>query len=140
VPTPRRAPAAPQAPVLDAAFAALADPKRRAVIRALLAEPLRAGELAAQLALSPPALSRHLRVLRRARLIVEQGHELDARVRLYRVDPAAFAPVQDWLAGIEAMWQEQLLAFKAYAEGSGPATRTAARAATVRARTRRKRP
>lgn len=101
---------------LDAAFAALADPTRRAVIRALLHKPHRAGELAEHVEMSPPALSRHLRVLRSAGLIVDQGLEEDARVRVFSVDPAAFAPMRDWLGEVEELWQEQLQAFKAHAE------------------------
>jgi DNA-binding transcriptional ArsR family regulator len=103
---------------LDAAFAALADPTRRAVIRALLRKPHRAGELAELVAMSPPALSRHLRVLRSAGLIVDEGVPEDARVRVFSVDPAAFAPMRDWLAQIEELWQEQLQSFKAHAERS----------------------
>lgn len=101
---------------LDAAFAALADPTRRAVIRALLRRPHRAGELAAEVNMSPPALSRHLRVLAGAGLIVDQGHDADARVRLFSVEPAAFAPMRDWLAQVEDLWRDQLQAFKAHAE------------------------
>lgn len=101
---------------LDAAFSALADATRRAVIRALLRKPLRAGELAERVSMSPPALSRHLRVLRSAGLIVEQGVEGDARVSIYSVNLDAFAPVQGWLAQVEDLWHEQLDAFKAHAE------------------------
>jgi DNA-binding transcriptional ArsR family regulator len=108
----------PSAGNLDAAFAALADPTRRAVIRALLRKPHRAGELAEAVAMSPPALSRHLRVLRSAGLIVDEGVEQDARVRVFSVDPGAFAPMRDWLGQIEDLWQEQLQAFKTYAERS----------------------
>lgn len=103
---------------LDAAFAALADSTRRAVIRELLREPLRAGELAARVQMSPPALSRHLRVLREAGLIVEDGVENDARVSVYKVDLVAFAPVRGWLDEVETHWREQLASFKAYAESS----------------------
>jgi len=103
---------------LDASFAALADPTRRAVIRALLRRPHRAGELAETVAMSPPALSRHLRVLRGAGLIVDTGVEEDARVRVFSVAPAAFAPMRDWLAQVGEMWQEQLQSFKAHAERS----------------------
>jgi DNA-binding transcriptional ArsR family regulator len=101
---------------LDAAFTALSDSTRRAVIGALLQEPRRAGELAATVGMSPPALSRHLRVLRKAGLIVEESIDGDARVRLYRVEPAALAPVRDWLAQVEQLWGEQLQAFKLHAE------------------------
>jgi len=109
-----------RAPDLSAAFAALSDTTRRAVIQALLAKPRRAGELAQAIHMSPPALSRHLRVLRKSGLVVEEGIETDARVRVYRLDPAAFAPVRHWLAKIEELWDEQLLAFKQHAERSGP--------------------
>jgi DNA-binding transcriptional ArsR family regulator len=94
---------------LDASFAALADSTRRDIIRALLQKPRRAGELAQYLAMSPPALSRHLRVLRKTGLIVEQGLEQDARVRIYSVRPIALEPVQEWLWQIEELWRRQLL-------------------------------
>jgi DNA-binding transcriptional ArsR family regulator len=103
---------------LDSAFAALADSTRRAVIRELLREPLRAGELAARVEMSPPALSRHLRVLREAGLIVEDGVENDGRVSVYKVDLDAFGPVRHWLDEVEAHWHEQLASFKEYAEKS----------------------
>jgi len=83
------------APALDRAFFALADSTRRAVIRQLLREPLRAGELARRVEMSPPALTRHLRVLREAGLIREEGVEHDARVRVYKVDLGAFGPARD---------------------------------------------
>jgi DNA-binding transcriptional ArsR family regulator len=104
------------AETLDAAFGALADATRREVIRALLTQPRRAGELARMVSMSPPALSRHLRVLRRAGVVVEQGAEQDARVRIYSLSPAAFVPIQAWLDEVESLWQDQLGAFKAYAE------------------------
>lgn len=110
---------------LDAAFGALADPTRRAVIRALLKQPRRAGDLAEQVAMSPPALSRHLRVLKRAGLIVEEGIPEDARVRVYRVEPGAFAPARSWMEQVEAHWREQLDAFKAHAERTRPRGRGA---------------
>jgi DNA-binding transcriptional ArsR family regulator len=110
---------------LDVAFAALADPTRRAVIRALLRKPHRAGELADVVAMSPPALSRHLRVLRNAGLIVDEGVRDDARVRVFSVAPDAFVPMRDWLGQVEDLWQEQLHAFKAHAERSRRARKAA---------------
>jgi DNA-binding transcriptional ArsR family regulator len=101
----------------DRAFAALADGTRRAVIGLLLTEPHAAGALAERLAISPPALSRHLRVLRRAGLIVERTVAHDARVRVYELAPEAFAPVRGLVDQVEAMWQRQLQAFARHAEG-----------------------
>ena len=60
---------------LDATLSALADRNRRAVIDLLKEQPRRAGDIAVALSLTPPALSRHLRVLRRSGLIHEQGLE-----------------------------------------------------------------
>ena len=67
---------------LDATLAALADPTRRAVVELLREQPLRSGDIAAALSMSRPATSRHLRVLRHARVVAEQPLEDDARVRL----------------------------------------------------------
>jgi DNA-binding transcriptional ArsR family regulator len=105
-------------PALDTAFAALADASRREMIRTLLHKPKRAGELARSVNMSPQALSRHLRVLRKAGLVFEEGIADDARVRVYSVHPAAFQPVQRWLAQVEELWRGQLHAFKAYAESA----------------------
>ena len=101
---------------LDASFSALSDATRREMLRTLLQKPRRAGELAECVSMSPQALSRHLKVLRRAGLIIEDGVENDARVRLYRVHPGAFQPVQEWLSQVEDLWRRQLHAFKSYAE------------------------
>ena len=101
---------------LNAAFAALSDASRREMIRVLLHKPRRAGELAECIDMSPQALSRHLRVLRKAGLVLEQGIEDDARVRVYSVHPSAFEPVQEWMAQVEDLWRRQLQSFKAFAE------------------------
>jgi len=107
---------------IDATFLALSDATRRGMIRSLLHKPRRAGELAEIVSMSPQALSRHLRILRRAGLVIEEGIDTDARVRVYRVHPEAFAPLEAWLAEVEDVWRRQLHAFKAYAE-SGQRTR-----------------
>ena len=70
-------------PAVHEVFSALADPTRRAVVELLRQKPLRAGELADTLGMSAAALSRHLRVLRRNGLIVDDAIDEDARVRLY---------------------------------------------------------
>jgi len=101
---------------LSAAFGALSDASRRQMLRLLLQKPRRAGELAESLDMSPQALSRHLRILRKAGLVFEQGIERDARVRIYSVHATAFQPVQDYMAQVENLWQRQLQAFKVFAE------------------------
>jgi DNA-binding transcriptional ArsR family regulator len=106
-----RAPAA-----IDQTFAALADPTRRAVVDLLRDEPRRAGELAGALRMSAPAMSRHLRVLRRAGLVEEQLRPDDARVRVYRLRREPFGVLRHWLVEVEAFWAGQLDAFKHHAE------------------------
>lgn len=105
---------------LDAMLSALADPTRRAVIGCLMRGPQRAGELAQALSTSPPLLSRHLRVLRRSGLIAAQEPEEDARVRVYRLQPRALAPLREWIDEVEAFWGDQLQGLKMHAERKLP--------------------
>ena len=70
---------------LDATLAALADPHRRGVVDLLRHQPRRAGDLADQLGMSRPAMSRHLKVLRRTGLIEPASDDADARARIYRL-------------------------------------------------------
>jgi DNA-binding transcriptional ArsR family regulator len=111
---------------IDDTLLALADPTRRAVVSLLSEGPRRAGALAEALSLSPPAMSRHLRVLRKARLVEEQALEEDARVRVYRLRPEPLRALGTWVDEVSAFWGEQLLAFKEHAEGR--ATKQAVRA------------
>ncbi len=96
---------------------ALADPKRRRAIELLGERPRSAGELAGDLGLAAPAMSRHLRALKEAGL-VEDGHPaFDARVRIYSLKDGATAELKQWLAETEALWSHQLSAFKRHVEG-----------------------
>ncbi len=103
---------------LNATLCALADRNRRAVIDLLKERPRRAGDIAAALSLTPPALSRHLRVLRRSGLIHQQGVEEDARVRIYRLRKEAFDQLRVWLGEVESFWTGELAAFRDHVEGS----------------------
>lgn len=101
---------------LDQTLAALAEPQRRAIVEALREGELRPSELADRLAISRPALSRHLRVLRQAGLVSQQAGEPDARARPIRLQPARLGAVRHWLETVEAFWADQLGAFKRHAE------------------------
>jgi len=107
---------APAATSLDRTFAALADPARRGVVDLLRKRPRRASELADELSLTRPAMSRHLRVLRRTGLVTEQELPDDARVRMYQIEPQAFRQLRGWLEEVETFWSAQLHAFKSHAE------------------------
>jgi DNA-binding transcriptional ArsR family regulator len=99
---------------LDRTLAALADPHRRRVVDLLRERPHRAGELAQAARISFPAMSRHLRMLRKNGLVEEDRGEFDSRVRIYRLRPEAMAELKTWLAETEALWARQLSAFKAH--------------------------
>jgi len=101
---------------LNLAFAALADPTRRAAVELLRRGPCRAGQLAEQLGTSPAGLSRHLRVLRESGLVGEEAHEADGRVRLLFLEREPFEALRGWVEDVETFWTGQLASFKAHAE------------------------
>lgn len=101
---------------IDATLAALADPARRQVIDVLRRGPQPAGELARAAGLTPPAMSRHLRVLRRSRLVIEDRVEEDARIKLYRLAPERFDELSEWLEDVRNFWRGQLGALKTHIE------------------------
>lgn len=103
---------------LDLTLAALADPHRRRVVDLLRERPHRAGELAQAVRVSFPAMSRHLKTLRRSGVVAEDRDEFDSRVRIYRLRPEAMAELKTWLAETDALWTRQLSAFKAHLQKS----------------------
>ena len=76
---------------------ALSDPTRRQIVTLLSSGPKRAGELAAAVGMSAPAMSRHLRVLLSALVIADERLEEDARARVFRLQPQSIRTVQVWL-------------------------------------------
>jgi DNA-binding transcriptional ArsR family regulator len=86
-------------------FEALADPTRRRLLELLATGERSAGSLAADFAISRPGVSRHLRVLREAGLVRARG---DGQRRLYSVDSAPLAEVEDWLERWRGFWAQRL--------------------------------
>ena len=109
---------------LDRVLTGLAEPTRRRIVDHLRRGPRRAGELAEACGMSMPAMSRHLRVLRRCGLVEGGGLDHDARVRLYRLRPEPLAALRAWLEQVEAFWAGQLAAFKTHAERKPKGRRT----------------
>jgi DNA-binding transcriptional ArsR family regulator len=89
--------------LLDATFAALADPTRRAILARLAVGEATVGELAAPFSMTQPAISKHLKVLERAGLIT-RGR--DAQRRPCRLRARPLKDATDWLAGYRAYWEE----------------------------------
>jgi DNA-binding transcriptional ArsR family regulator len=86
-------------------FEAVADPTRRKIVQLVGPGELSAGEIASRFEVTRPAVSRHLRVLREAGVLASRG---EAQRRLYRVEPAAFEPLDAWLARTRLYWSEHL--------------------------------
>lgn len=108
-------------------FAALADPARRQVVELLGQAPHRAGELAAAVGMSAPAMSRHLRVLLEAGVVVDERTAHDARLRYFRLRPTSVLAMQAWLDQLQAHLDEQLASFKQHIDQHYPGARTSGR-------------
>jgi DNA-binding transcriptional ArsR family regulator len=87
------------------ALEALGDPTRRAILERLVGRPRSVRELADVLPVSRPAVSQHLKVLKRSGLVIDRA---EGTRRIYRVDPAGVAAMRDYL---DKMWDAALTAF-----------------------------
>jgi DNA-binding transcriptional ArsR family regulator len=99
---------------VDAALAALADPLRRRTIELLARRPHRAGDLAGALGVTPPTMSKHLRILRQRGLVTDTQPSFDTRVRVYKLRQEPFSDLRRWLEDTELGWTEQLEAGSAH--------------------------
>ena len=90
---------------LDLAFQALADPTRRAIVERLAEKPASVSELKRPLAMSLPAVMQHLAVLETSGLVVSQKSE---QVRTCRINPAALAEAERWIAERRLEWERRL--------------------------------
>ena len=89
---------------LDATFAALADPTRRAILVRLASGEASVTELAQPFAMSQPAISKHLKVLERAGLV---SHGRDAQRRPRRLEPKPLAEATAWLERYRRFWERR---------------------------------
>jgi DNA-binding transcriptional ArsR family regulator len=94
-------------------FRALADPSRRRILDRLVAGDASVNELAEGFSTSRPAVSRHLRVLREATLVVERR---EGRRRVYSLNPQPMSHADAWLGKYRAFWAARLHALKAMME------------------------
>ncbi len=90
---------------MENALRALADPNRRTLVESLAHGSMTAGQLAAQLPIARPGVSRHLRVLREAGLVEVRA---DAQRRVYSLRAEPLAEVDEWLGRYRALWERRL--------------------------------
>lgn len=98
---------------LDATFSALADPTRRAILARLSDGEISVGELAAPFEMSAPAISRHLKVLEKAKLI---ERKTDAQWRRIKLNPEGLKTAADWISHYRKFWESQFDALANYLE------------------------
>ena len=102
-----------EADFLDRAFAALADPTRRAILARLAHGEASVTELAEPFQMSLPAVSKHLKVLERAGLITRSNQ---AQWRYCRLEPAPLKQVAEWVGGYQRFWDESYERLDEYLE------------------------
>lgn len=126
---------------LSATFAALADPTRRAILARLAGGEATVGQLAEPFAISLPAITKHLKTLQRAGLVV-QGRE--KQWRPCRLRPEPLKDVADWMEDYRALWEARLDRLGDYLDElqgtAAAAAPAAASPAPAPARIRRRRP
>lgn len=103
----------PRARAYADVFRAVADPTRRAILDRLRAGPTPVNALAEDFRYSRPAISKHLGVLRQARLVSETRV---GRERLYQLQPAPLRQLAAWIEGYRAFWLTNLTELKRYLE------------------------
>ena len=92
-------------PHLDSVFLALSDPTRRGMIHSLTGGRRTARELAAPFTISLPAVSKHLKILERARLI---QRKIIGRTHIFSLDAKSLNHAAAWLAGHQRFWEQNL--------------------------------
>jgi DNA-binding transcriptional ArsR family regulator len=95
------------------AFSALAAPTRRAMLDLLRQGSLPAGQIARAFPISRPAISKHLRLLRKAHLVEERR---EGRHRFYQLNPVPLKAVDSWLEQYRVFWQASLTNLKTFVE------------------------
>lgn len=90
-------------------FSALANPVRREILMHLRRGPKPVNELAAEFEIGRPAVSEHLQVLRKSKLVRER---IDGRQRYYYLDPRPLEQVEAWLKAFDRYWDQRLHALE----------------------------
>lgn len=97
----------------ETVFQAIADPTRREILGMLRSHRRSVGEIAGNFRVSRPAISKHLRVLRAAGLVVTKN---EGTARICQLNAAPLRAVDDWLRDYQQLWRESLRSLKRYVE------------------------
>src|SRR2546427_9970126 len=116
---------------MQSVFHAIGEPNRRAILSLLVSSQQSVGEIARQLRMPQPAVSKHLRVLREAGFVEST---VDAQRRLYRLKPEPLQEIDAWLAPFRRFWSAHVDALERHLDRMDQSTRTK----RTRTRTRRR--
>jgi DNA-binding transcriptional ArsR family regulator len=105
----------PRASTISDAFNAIAEPRRRQILEFIAADERSVGEIADQLELGQPSVSKHLQVLLNVDLVTMRR---DGRRALYRTNSETLKTIHDWSGMFAQHWRGQLRRIKAHAEGN----------------------
>ena len=106
---------------VETVFEIIAEPNRRAILSLLVSSPQSVGEIARQLRLPQPTVSKHLRVLREAGFVEST---VDAQRRLYRLNPEPLQEVEAWLAPFRRVWSAHVDALERHLDHMDSSTPT----------------
>lgn len=94
---------------MDTVFQALADPRRRAIVEALLEEEQAVGDLVGRLPIAQSGVSRHLRILKDAGVVQARA---EGQRRVYSLRPESFRKLDAWMAQYRRLWEDRLDRFE----------------------------
>lgn len=100
---------------------ALADPTRRQIVEMLSRGERAAGDIVDEFAISAPAISQHLKVLREAKLVQVR---VEAQRRIYAINPAGLDDIETWLKHVRQFWKGRLDVLEQELRGTRPSKRT----------------
>jgi DNA-binding transcriptional ArsR family regulator len=106
---------------VETVFDIIAEPNRRAILSLLASSPQSVGEIARQLRMSQPTVSKHLRVLREAGFVEAT---VDAQRRLYRLKPEPLQEVDAWLTPFRGFWSAHVDALERHLDRVDQSTPT----------------
>lgn len=104
-----------RAPTTNDTFSAMAEPKRRVLVEALVGKDLSVNQIVEMMGWNQPMVSKHLSVLKQVGLVTERK---EGRYRVYKVDALKLKTIQEWVIQFEQYWDNKLDSLESYLEAS----------------------